>query len=132
MSLKRFETSLMVLITMFICSGCSLVVGLIAANQDEPISLVVTIESDPPGAEIYLNQTKLGTAPLKITIEGLAKEHKIVFIKNGYQTRIERVSISSGPQLDEKYLSVTRPDGTKIPVEDNTLNVVLKKETIAP
>ena len=75
---------------MFICSGCSLVVGLIAANKDEPTSLVITIESDPPGAEIYLNQTKLGTAPLKITIEGLSREHKIVFIKNGYKTGLKR------------------------------------------
>ena len=113
-------------------SGCTVILGIIAAYDDEPTSLVITVESDPPGADVYLNDRKLGTAPLTITIEGLSKEHKIVFIKNGYQTKIETVSISPGRRLDEKYLSVIKPDGTSLQIGDRTLNVVLEKEIVAP
>ena len=112
--------------------GCSIIIGAIATSQDEPTSLVVTIESDPPGADIYINEKKIGTAPIKVTIEGLAKEHRIVFIKSGYQTKIERVSITPGHQLDQKYLSVIRSDGTSFEVGDQTLNVVLQKEKNFP
>ena len=113
-------------------SGCTVILGIIAAYDDEPTSLVITVESDPPGADVYLNDRKLGTAPLTITIEGLSKEHKIVFIKNGYQTKIETVSISPGRRLDEKHLSVIKPDGTSLQIGDRTLNVVLEKEIVAP
>jgi hypothetical protein len=120
------------LINIAFISGCSIIVGIIAASHDEPISLEVTIESDPPGAEIFVNGRKVGKAPLKVTIEGLSKEHTVVFIKNGYQTKIESVSISPDPQSEKQYLSVIRPDGTSYPVGDQTLNVVLKKEVIFP
>lgn len=112
-------------------SGCTLIIGIIAA-QDEPISLVITVESDPPGADVYLNEKKLGTAPLTLTIEGLSKKHQVVFIKSGYQTKIETISISPGRQLDEKYLTVIKPDGTSLQVGDNTLNVVMQEEVVDP
>lgn len=132
MSMNGIKISILILLNMAFISGCTLIMGIIAAHDDEPISLVITIESNPPGADVYLNEKKLGTAPLTITIEGLSKEHKIVFIKTGYQTKIERVSISPGRQLDEKYLSVIKPDGTSLQVGDTTLNVVLEKEVIGP
>jgi hypothetical protein len=113
-------------------SGCTLTMGIIAAYYDEPTTLVVTIESDPPGAEVYLNKKKIGIAPIKVTIEGLSKEHKVVLIKNGYKTKIETVSISPGRQLDENHLSVVRPDGTSVQVENQILSVALQKEEYAP
>ena len=131
--MSGIKISILILLIAAFISGCTLVVGIIALTSDDPISLVVTIESNPSGADVYLNEKKLGTAPLTITIEGLSKEHKIVFIKSGYQTKIETVSISPGRQLDEKYLSVTKPDGTSLQIGDNTLNVVMqKKETVGP
>lgn len=120
-----------ILLSAAFTSGCTLIMGIIAA-QDEPISLVITVESDPPGADVYLNEKKLGTAPLTITIEGLSKKHQVVFIKSGYQTKIETVSISPGRQLDEKYLTVIKPDGTSLQVGDNTLNVVMQEEVVDP
>jgi hypothetical protein len=132
MNMSGTKITIFILFKMAFISGCTLVMGIIALSDDEPISLVITVESDPAGADVYLNEKKLGTAPLTITIEGLSKEHKVVLIKSGYQTRIERVSISPGRQLDEKYLSVIKPDGTSIQVGDNTLNVVLEKEIIGP
>lgn len=126
------KSSILILVSIAFLSGCSIIVAVIASTYDEPTSIVVTIESDPPGAEVYLNEKKIGTAPLKVTIEGLSKKHMIVFIKNGYQTKIETVSISPGRKTDEEYLSVIYPDGTSYPVGDNTLNVVLQKEEIAP
>ena len=128
----RLKSFILIFISIAFLSGCSIIVGIIASSYDEPTSLIVTIESDPPGAEIYLNKKKIGTAPLKVTIEGLSKQHRIVFIKNGYRTRIETVSISPGPKADEEYLSVIYPDGTSYPVGDNTLNVVLQKEGSLP
>ena len=132
MHMTRLITLIVMLINMAFICGCSIIIGAIAASQDEPTSLVVTIESDPPGAEIYINKKKVGTAPIKVTIEGLAKEHRIVFIKNGYQTRIERVSITPDRQLDKRNLSVIRSDGTSFEVGDQTLNVILQKEEIFP
>jgi hypothetical protein len=103
-----------------------------ALSDDEPVSLIITVESDPAGADVYLNDKKLGTAPLTITIEGLSKEQQIVFVKSGYRTKIERVFVSSGRQPDETYLSVIKPDGTQLQLVNSTLNVVMEKEGIAP
>ena len=80
MSMNGIKISILILLNMAFISGCTLIMGIIAAHDDEPISLVITIESNPPGADVYLNEKKLGTAPLTITIEGLSKEHKIVLI----------------------------------------------------
>ena len=128
----RIISSIQILMFIIFVSGCTLTMGIIAAISDEPTKLVVTIESDPPGAEVYLNKKKIGVAPVKVTLEGLSKEHKVVFIKNGYQTKIETVSISPGRQLDENYLSVVRPDGTSVQVEDQILSVALQKEEVGP
>ncbi len=132
MCVKRITSSILMLISAAFISGCSIVVGIIAATYDEPTSLEVTIESDPAGAEVFVNGRKVGTAPLKVTIEGLSKEHKVVLMKNGYQTKSESVSISPDARTDERYLSVIRPDGTSSQVADNTLNVVLQKEVMFP
>ena len=132
MRLKQITSLVLVWINMAFVSGCSLVIGIIASTYDEPASLEMTIESDPPGAEIFVNGKKVGTAPLKVTIEGLSKEHTVVFIKNGYQTKIESVSISPDTRTDKQYLSVSRPDGTTLQIADNTLNVVMQKEAMFP
>jgi len=132
MGMSGIKIAILILLIMAFISGCTLVLGIMAASDDEPISLIITVESNPPGADVYLNEKKLGTAPLTITIEGLSREHKIVFIKSGYETKIERVSISPGRQLDEKYLSVIKPDGTSLQIGDTTLNVALEKEVITP
>jgi hypothetical protein len=133
MNLSRLEISLLILLNAALISGCTLIVGTImAVSHDEPVSLIITVESDPAGADVYLNDEKLGTAPLTITIEGLSKEQQIVFVKSGYRTKIERVFISSGRQVDEAYLSVIKPDGTERQVVNNILNVVMEEEGMAP
>ncbi len=133
MSMVRIKLTILILMNMAFISGCSLVMIVISAsNNDELTSLEMTVESNPSGADVYLNGKKLGTAPITVKIEGLSKEHKIVLIKSGFRTRIERVFISPGRQLDEKYLSVTHSDGTSSQVENNILNVVLEKEDIIP
>ena len=132
MSMSVKKISVFILSMMAFISGCSLAVSIIAALADDPISLDIKVESDPSGADVYLNQKKLGTSPLTVTIEGLSKEHKIVFIKSGYRTKIEWISITPGRRLDETYLAVIKPDGTWLQIGDNTLNVVLQKEAVAP
>lgn len=103
-----------------------------AYDDDELTSLEMTVESNPCGADVYLDGKNLGSAPITVKIEGLSKEHKIVLIKSGFRAKIETVLISPGRQLDEKYLSVTNSDGTSSRVENNILNVVLQKEDIIP
>jgi hypothetical protein len=133
MNLSGLKISLLILLNTALISGCTLIIGTImAVHDDKPVSLIITVESEPAGADVYLNEKKLGTAPLTITIEGLSKEQQIVLVKNGYKTKIERVFISSGRQLDETYLSVVKPDGTKQQVMNSTLNVVMEKEGMAP
>jgi hypothetical protein len=133
MNLSGIKISLFILLNATLISGCTLIVGTImAVSNDEPVSLIITVESDPAGADVYLNDEKLGTAPLTITIEGLSEEQQIVFVKSGYRTKVERVFIASGRQLNQTYLSVIKPDGTKRQVVNNTLNVVMEKEGMAP
>ena len=133
MSMVRIKLTILILMNMAFISGCSLAMIVISAySDDELTSLEMTVESNPCGADVYLNGKKLGSAPITVKIEELSKEHTIVLIKSGYRTKIERVLISPGRQLDEKYLSVTHSDGTSSQVENNTLNVVLEKEDIIP
>ena len=132
MSGNWLKISILILLSAAFISGCTVIMGIIASQGDEPTSLIITVESDPAGADVYLNDKKLGTAPLTLTIEGLSRKHKIVFIKNGYRTKIETVSITPGRQLDETYLSVIKPDGTSFKLGDSILNVVLEKEVVAP
>lgn len=132
MSMVRIKLTILILMNMAFISGCSLVMIIISASDDELTSLEMTVESNPCGADVYLDGKKLGSAPITVKIEGLSKEHKIVLIKSGFRTKIETVLISPGRQLDEKYLSVTNSDGTSSRVENNILNVVLQKEDIVP
>lgn len=128
----RIKLTILILINMAFISGCSLALIIISASDDEVTSLEMTVESNPCGADVYLDGKKLGSAPITVKIEGLSKEHQIVLIKSGFRTKIETVLISPGRQLDEKYLSVTNSDGTSSRVENNILNVVLQKEDILP
>ena len=128
----RIKLTILILMNMAFISGCSLAMIIISAYDDELTSLEMTVESNPCGADVYLDGKKLGSAPITVKIEGLSKEHQIVLIKSGFRTKIETVLISPGRQLDEKYLSVTNSDGTSSRVENNILNVVLEKEDIIP
>jgi len=133
MSMVRIKLTILILMNMAFISGCSLAMIIFSAyDDDELTSLEMTVESNPCGADVYLDGKKLGSAPITVKIEGLSKEHKIVLIKSGFRTKIETVLISPGRQLDEKYLSVTSSDGTSSRVENNILNVVLQKEDIIP
>ncbi len=128
----RIKLTILILINMAFISGCSLAMIIISASDDEVTSLEMTVESNPCGADVYLDGKKLGSAPITVKIEGLSKEHQIVLIKSGFRTKIETVLISPGRQLGEKYLSVTNSDGTSSRVENNILNVVLQKEDVLP
>jgi hypothetical protein len=133
MNFRGLRIFILLLLNPALISGCTLIIGTIMAlSDDEPVSLEITVESEPAGADVYLNEKKLGTTPLTITIEGLSKEHQIVLVKNGYQAKIERVFISPGRQLDKTYLTVRKPDGDEYQLMNRTLNVVMEKEGIAP
>ncbi|MEJ2728627.1 MAG: PEGA domain-containing protein [Deltaproteobacteria bacterium] len=133
MNFRGLKISILILLNTALISGCTLIIGTIMALSDDgPASLKITVKSEPAGADVYLNEKKLGTTPLTITIEGLSKEHQIVLVKSGYQIKIERVFISSGRQLDETYLTVRKPDGDEYQLMNSTLNVVMEKEGVAP
>jgi hypothetical protein len=109
--------------------ACSIGLALISAfNKAESKSLKIKVESNPPGAAVYLDGKKLGTAPITVKIVGLDIEHKIEITKKGYQSKLATVFITPGDTEDQEYLAVTRPDGTRSQVENNTLNIVLEKD----
>jgi hypothetical protein len=109
--------------------ACSIGLAIISAIYDEESpSLKIKVESNPPGAAVYLDGKKLGNAPITVKIVGLDIEHKIEITKSGYQSKIATVFITPGDTEDQEYLAVARPHGTWSQVENNTLNIVLEKD----
>ena len=93
----------------------------------EPISFEIYLKSGPSGAEVYLDGKKLGSTPITVKIEGLAKNHKVELEKQGYQSKIVTVFISPGHAVDQQYPAIVNPDGTWEAIENNTLRIVLEK-----
>jgi hypothetical protein len=91
-------------------------------------SFEMKIESNPSGAEVLLDGKKLGITPMTVTIEGLAKNHKIEIIKSGYKSKNTTVFISPGHAANQEYLAETKDDGTWSQVDNNTLIMVLEKD----
>jgi hypothetical protein len=64
--------------------------------EPEPEPGTLSINSDPSGANVYLDEQYQGTTPL--TISGLPRRlyHKIALTMPGYRTYVTGVSISNG------------------------------------
>jgi hypothetical protein len=80
----RIKLTILILMNMAFISGCSLVMIIISASDDELTSLEMTVESNPCGADVYLDGKKLGSAPITVKIEGLSKGKKKILSLDRY------------------------------------------------
>ena len=127
--MKALNTAIMIFLSMAFISACSLGIAIITAlNKEDSRSFEIKVESNPSGADVYLDGKKLGEAPITIKIVGLNLKHKIEITKNGYQSKIVTVFISPQNAENQEYVIVNKSEGTYIRVQGNILNVVLEKK----
>ena len=125
--MRGIIAAIMVFVNLAIISGCSIGIAIISGlNNGESIEMKV--ESNPSGAEIYLDGKKLGTTPITVKIVGFNKTHKIEISKIGYQNKIAKVFISSGNTEHQEYSVLSKSDGIWSRVQNNTLNIVLEND----
>ena len=124
--LRRIIAITMIFVSIAFISACSIGIAIISALNTE--SLEMKVESNPSEAEIYLDGKKLGTTPITVKIDGFNKSHKIEISKNGYQTKIITIFISSSNTEHQEYSVLSKSDELWSHVQDNTLNIVLENE----
>ncbi len=91
-------------------------------------STEVYLTSDPSGAEVYLDGTRIGVTPLTLKIEGVAKDHKLELRSSGCQSVVKSIynihpvcisgcypAVATDMLIDEELL------------EDRSLHVALQK-----
>ncbi len=119
----------MIFVSIAFISACSIGIAIISGlNNGETESLEMKVESNPSKAEIFLDGEKLGTTPITVKIVGFNKTHKIEISKNGYQTKITTVFISSRNTEHQEYSVLSKSDGIWSHVQNNTLKIVLGNE----
>jgi hypothetical protein len=127
--LRRIIATIMIFVSIAFISACSIGIAIISAlNNGETESLEMKVESNPSKAEVYLNGKKLGITPITVKIVGFNKTHIIEISKNGYQTKITTVFISSRNTELQEYTVLSKSDGIWSQVQNNNLNIVLGNE----
>ena len=81
------------------------------SGQD--VASLLSITSDPGDAEVYANNEFLGVTPL-IDFELSPGEHNLRVIKEGYQPRLETVTIESGKSTHDFKLEKIVPEITQV------------------
>lgn len=74
---EEMKNILVVLVSMFVLSGCATLFG--DKNR------VVRVESEPAGAEVYLNGAKYGRTPTTLTIQSTTANNIVTIKKTGYE-----------------------------------------------
>ena len=75
----------------------------ILQEQLEPISGVMNIVSEPPGAEVYINGDKAGLTPL--TVDKSVGQYSVLESRNNYQDIQEDIEVRRGQErVDRHYL----------------------------
>ena len=127
--MRRIITAIIIFVSIAFISACSVGIAIISAlNDEENETIEIKVESNPSEAEIFLNEKKLGTTPITIKIIGFNETHEIEISKNGYQTKITKVFISSTNKEHQEYSVLSKSDGIWSHVQNNTLNIVLEIE----
>lgn len=78
---------LLLLISFISYSGCATI---FSGSREE-----ISFTSEPDGAKVLFNGQDKGTTPLKISLKK-SKEHKIEFVKEGYEKKSFKLSYSLG------------------------------------
>ncbi|TAK03537.1 MAG: PEGA domain-containing protein [Candidatus Manganitrophaceae bacterium] len=74
---------------LFFASGCA---TLFSEKED-----IVTIKSEPPGADVYLGDRPLGTTPLTIPMKRSISMKRLNLRKEGYKTREVKLETTVAP-----------------------------------
>lgn len=81
----------------------------------------ISIKSDPPGADIYLNNTLRGTTPATVENLNVGAEYELSLNMSGYEEYKERISCDTSdlhiPLEREKIRISSRPSGADVYVE---------------
>ena len=127
--MRRIIAAIMIFMSIAFVSACSIGIAIFSGlDNGENESLEMIIESNPSEAEIFLDGEKLGTTPITVKIVGFNKTHKIEISKNGYQTKIATVFISSRNTEHQEYSVLSKSDGIWSYVQNNTLKILLENE----
>jgi hypothetical protein len=105
-----------------------LLVILLSPSVCRAFSTEVYLTSDPSGAEVYLDGTRIGVTPLTVTIEGVARDHKLELRSSGCQSVVKSIynihpvcisgcypAVATEMLIDEELL------------EDRSLHVAMQK-----
>ena len=119
----------MFLVSIAFISACSIGIAIISGlDNGENESLEMKVDSNPSKAAVHLNGKKLGTTPITFKIIGFNKTHKIEISKNGYQTKIIKVFVSSRNTELQEYSVLSKYDGVWSQVQNNTFKIVLESD----
>jgi hypothetical protein len=64
---------------------------LLAPGVCKAFSTEVYLTSDPSGAEVYLDGTKIGVTPMTVTVEGVAADHTLELRSTGCQSVVRSI-----------------------------------------
>ena len=110
-------------------SACSIGIAIISGlDNGENESLEMKVDSNPSKAAVHLNGKKLGTTPITFKIIGFNKTHKVEISKNGYQTKIIKVFVSSRNTELQEYSVLSKYDGVWSQVQNNNFKIVLESD----
>ena len=128
-AVNRFNMTMMALMLLpgvLVLSSCATLFN----DKDPPIG----IDSNPAGAEVFVNGNYVGTTPVEVKLT-VRQEHAIVFRKEGYEDKTYHLSNSVGVGwivLDILGglvpIIVDAATGDWMELNQETVNVVLKSQ----
>lgn len=125
----RIIATIMFFVSIAFISACSIGIAIISGlGNGENESLEMKVDSNPSKAAVHLNGKKLGTTPITFKIIGFNKTHKVEISKNGYQTKIIKVFVSSRNTELQEYSVLSKYDGVWSQVQNNTFKIVLESD----
>ncbi len=95
--------------------------------EQKPSGATLVVETEPPGARVYLNDKLLGKSP--VTVEGAAPGEGMVRIElDGFETRLKRLRFREGATIEmsvalKPAVRIHKAEKAKPPVLAGTLTV---------
>ena len=107
----------------------AIAVFLLAPAVSSAFSTEVYLTSDPSGAEVYLDGKKIGVTPMTVTIEGVARDHKLELRNSGCQSVVKSIYNTQPVCVAGCYPAVaTEMFYDQELLEDSRLHVALEKK----
>jgi hypothetical protein len=102
---------------------------LLAPAVSSAFSTQIYLTSNPSGAEVYLDGTKIGVTPMSVTVEGVARDHKLELRSSGCQSVIKSIYNTHPTWSPGCYPAVaTEMLCDEELLEDGSLHIALEKK----